>query len=759
MRCTQGTPGHLAAPRSTSKHPEAPRSTPIRVTFFRSRLEEFQTLTRDDPSAFAPPPAFGPFRVLHQVGVGALGPVFRTYEPTRDRLVAVKVFRLDITPEQAGALADELSKSAEAGLFHPSIIEPIAAGVEGSVAYRADEYVAAETLDVAMRHYAPAPVEKVMPFIAQLAGAIDFARSAGVGHGALHPRDIFVTPEEARAGGFGVVDALERVGIRAPVRRPYTAPERVAGGTWGVTADVFSLGVIAYELLTGRRPSGMGDRIGTITGGPHQAAIHGVLARAVAEDPSRRYPTALTFAAALDAAARGEAPAAIEGPVAHQPSTAFVAPLPVDEGAALAGMPPPPDIDEREEPVEAEQEEEAFRASAPYSAEVLDDVAAEGDEAAQAYVLPTPRELEREREDGDARLAAAADRSLFEEEGIQDLALEPDQVRGTERFADEFVAAADASAREAVVASTSYTAPRHASLIEREPEEPVPYDDEPVIVPERRGFGFVPVALTVLLALLVAFAAGYAVRGRMPVDVTDGASGDPASSDPSTAGSPAGQPYSEQDVAPPTATGPPPPSGEQVPPADRADAPAGRVAEPPAAPAPEPAAPVATTGRVQVRSTPAGAAVTLDGKWMGRTPMTLDDLRLGDHVVRVVQPGYETAREEVTLSTSSPSRELSFRLRRTAPAPRANPQRQAAPKEPAKPVSYTGSVYVDSRPRGARVLLNGKFVGTTPVRIPDVPIGSQIVRLELANHRFWTTSTRVSSGQESRVTGSLEPIR
>ena len=72
-------------------------------------------LTRDDPAAFAPPPAFGPFRVLHQIGIGALGPVFRTYEPTRDRLVAVKVFRLDVTPEQARALADELARAADAG--------------------------------------------------------------------------------------------------------------------------------------------------------------------------------------------------------------------------------------------------------------------------------------------------------------------------------------------------------------------------------------------------------------------------------------------------------------------------------------------------------------------------------------------------------------------------------------------------------------------------------------------------------------------
>ena len=108
--------------------------------------------------------------------------------------------------------------------MHPSIVEPIEAGIEGTLAFRAEEYVAAESLDVAMRHYAPAPIEKVLPFITQLAGAIDFARAQGIGHGGLHPRDIFVTPDLARATGFGVVEALEQVGIRAPVRRPYSAP-------------------------------------------------------------------------------------------------------------------------------------------------------------------------------------------------------------------------------------------------------------------------------------------------------------------------------------------------------------------------------------------------------------------------------------------------------------------------------------------------------------------------------------------------------
>ncbi len=238
--------------------------------------------------------------MLHQIGIGTLGPVFRTYEPTRDRLVAVKVFRLDIVPEQAQVLADTLTRATEASLLHPSIVEPIASGVEGTLAYRAEEYVAAESLDVAMRHYAPASIDKALPFITQLAGAIDFARAAGVGHGGLHPRDIFVTPDEARATGFGVVEALEEVGIRAPIRRPYTAPERIDGGPWGTTADVFSLAAITFELLTGRRPAGTGAQAGSLPEGDRSEAMRAVLARAMDEDPSRRYSSALGFAGALE---------------------------------------------------------------------------------------------------------------------------------------------------------------------------------------------------------------------------------------------------------------------------------------------------------------------------------------------------------------------------------------------------------------------------------------------------------------------------
>ena len=247
--------------------------------------------------------------MLHQIGEGVLGPVFRTYDPERDRLVAVKVFRLDITPEQARTLADCLNRMAEIGLSEPGLVTPLMAGVEETVAYLAQEYVAAESLDVAMRHYAPSAIDRAAPFVSQLAGAIDGARAAGVLHGALHPRDIFVTPDSAQATGFGVVPALEEVGLRGPIRRPYTAPERVGETEWGPGADIFSLAVIAYELLTGKRPAGTGAdaarELREHSPSSSSPELERLFASALSERPEDRPRTAHEFASVFEALGSG----------------------------------------------------------------------------------------------------------------------------------------------------------------------------------------------------------------------------------------------------------------------------------------------------------------------------------------------------------------------------------------------------------------------------------------------------------------------
>jgi hypothetical protein len=286
-----------------------------------------------------------------------------------------------------------------------------------------------------------------------------------------------------------------------------------------------------------------------------------------------------------------------------------------------------------------------------------------------------------------------------------------------------------------------------------------------------------PVALALIFGLLLGFAAGYAAGGRENSSATTTTAPGPVAAPPAASAQAqppaAGRAYSEQAVTPPRAATPsargdvPPVPGDSPAPVD---SPAASSA--PAA-APRPAAPRPTTGRLVIRSTPSGAAVTVNGRWRGRTPLTLDSMRFGPYAIRVVQPGYTVAREDVTLSASDPARTLSLAMQReraatTAPSrdrtsARPPSGRAVAEPEPRRPAvtrsTFAGTIYVDSNPRGARVLIDGRPMGTTPASIPDIPIGSHVVRLELADHRVWTTSTRVTAGQETRVRGSLERLR
>ncbi len=312
-------------------------------------------LPYDDPAGYTAPPAFGPFRVLHQIGSGAQGPVFRAFESSRERLTAVKVFRLSIVPEDAARLADELRRLAAVAVDPAHVVPVLAAGLEGATPFVAMEYVASDTLDVWLRRLAPAPLDRARPVLRGLAEALDAARRAGLTHGALHPRDVFVSHDEARdewtvrVGGFGVTTALEAVGVRVAPRRPYGAPERVPGSPWDHRADIYSLGVIAHELLTGRRPSGGGEQDGALPTGttPEQrVAIRRALAGALAESPDARFGSALALVEALETGDVPVPPAAVqpEAPVAAEAVPVAVAsPAPPVEVAAAppAAVPAP----------------------------------------------------------------------------------------------------------------------------------------------------------------------------------------------------------------------------------------------------------------------------------------------------------------------------------------------------------------------------------------------------------------------------------
>jgi hypothetical protein len=233
-----------------------------------------------------------------------------------------------------------------------------------------------------------------------------------------------------------------------------------------------------------------------------------------------------------------------------------------------------------------------------------------------------------------------------------------------------------------------------------------------------------PFAVFGVLMLLVGFAGGYFVRDRAasvpPAAVETKApamSGSATGSAPATADRPG--PYSEQPVT-------------------RQQTPAATSAARPAA-----------TGQIVIRSQPSNAGVTINGIWRGRTPLTLDKAALGVYVVRVVQPGYRVARDEFTLSASEPSHTFTARLERAVV-----PADSAAPS--AATPARTGSIYVDSRPRGATVTIDGRNVGVTPLTLGEVAVGPHVVRIELTGKRPVTANPRVVAGQVERVTVSLE---
>jgi len=160
-----------------------------------------------------------------------------------------------------------------------------------------------------------------------------------------------------------------------------------------------------------------------------------------------------------------------------------------------------------------------------------------------------------------------------------------------------------------------------------------------------------------------------------------------------------------------------------------------------------------------VRSTPAGATVQVNGRGRGRTPLSLDGLPLGGHTVVVTRPGYRPERRRVTLTRSRATQALRVPLRAVSPGTAARSAGTGPDSSaPARNVGFAGSVLVESRPTAARVFVDGKEVGRTPLLLPDVRAGSHVVRLELDGHRTWTASVRVVSGERRRVTASLEEM-
>jgi len=624
-------------------------------------------------------------------------------------------------------LVAELERLVDARLDHPALAAPLGAGIVGNSAYLAQQYVAADSLDSVVREYGAAPPADALRVAAQLAGALDFAGVVNIAHGAMHPRDILLSSDETRLTGIGVARALENVGVAPPVRRPYTAPERSAGGAWDRRADVFSLAAVTHELLWGRRPAGTGaraaDALGEIEGGD-LPALRSVFTRALADEPQDRYDTALEFVQALTAAFPD---VTLTPPEPREPS---------DDDTVYSAPPSgSPTLVEPRLPLDLDTDPEStivlpHRGAMPLPMPIPVPLA--GPPPAPPPVTP--------HVDVDALAMLTS-----EEQGYQDVEAAPAIVP-----------------EPAPVDEPTVFAPRVDTPIWPEPDFPPAmrapeFDTPPESALDRSRSAVWPLGLALAVGLAVGFAGGYGV----------GSHSKPDASGPAAASAPGDAPASTSAVSPPPraeaskGASTPAPAGREftentVPAAPKAATPRPPQASPTTRAAATAASPAAAdSGRLLVRSTPSGANVSIDGKDYGRTPAAVRDLSRGPHRLHVTRDGYGAVDRRVVITPARPSQSLTIAL---APADATPRTRAAPPAVPATaaPARFAGSLTVDSRPAGAKVFVDGQLAGTTPLSIGDVRAGEHAIRIERDGYRRWSSSVRIVAAEQNKVTASLE---
>lgn len=258
-----------------------------------------------------PPAAIGRFRVLHQVGAGTSGPVFRAAHPDHaDAPLAIKLVTLPLLPERTAAVAAEFESLVGVLPAVDGVCRLIAAGSHATAPYFVSSFAPGDSLDVALKQFGPAAIADLLPRLRSLAQGLDAAAGAGVLHGALHLRDVLVSDATTMLTGVGVWSILSRAGERLPIRRPYRAPE-LSETAITAAGDRFSLAALAYEWMTGRRaPSTFVAGDMAPMSGADRAALGRIFARALHADPAERYDTCEAFVVDLEGVEVDDVPVA-----------------------------------------------------------------------------------------------------------------------------------------------------------------------------------------------------------------------------------------------------------------------------------------------------------------------------------------------------------------------------------------------------------------------------------------------------------------
>jgi serine/threonine-protein kinase len=253
----------------------------------------------------------GRYALKYQIGEGGLGRVFAAHDPLLSRLIAIKTLNLEIAAEEREAFNALFLNEARAagGLSHPHIVTVFDAGVSDQGAYIAMELLKGRDLrQLRLEGWKPTPTQAAL-IVRRVSDALAYAHSKGVVHRDIKPANIFMVGRtQPRVLDFGIARVAhqhESEGDVAGGSPYYMSPEQVQHAAIDRRTDVFSLGVVLYELLTGTRPF-RGNSLQEITGAvvslvPPKAhevdasvprALSEITAKAMEKNPDDRYRSA-----------------------------------------------------------------------------------------------------------------------------------------------------------------------------------------------------------------------------------------------------------------------------------------------------------------------------------------------------------------------------------------------------------------------------------------------------------------------------------
>lgn len=216
-------------------------------------------------------PTMGRYEIVEELGKGAMGIVYKGVDPKIDRVVAIKTIRFDesFDEEEKKELKERFFAEARAAgkLNHPNIITIYDTGEDYDLSWIAMEFLEGEDLEKYTRPGNLLPVKKVVEIVQKVCDALDYAHQHGIVHRDVKPANIMLLKDgKVKVTDFGIarITSSSKTQTGIIMGTPsYMSPEQVAGKKVDGRSDIFSLGIVMYELLTGDKPF-KGESIATL---------------------------------------------------------------------------------------------------------------------------------------------------------------------------------------------------------------------------------------------------------------------------------------------------------------------------------------------------------------------------------------------------------------------------------------------------------------------------------------------------------------